>query len=298
MISVLIPVFNFDVTNLVTELQRQLIAENIPYEFIVIDDHSTNFSAENSNLELFPNLKFIELKKNIGRSKIRNLLASKAIYEWLLFLDADAFPSRDNFISNYLSEIKKNDFWFYCGGVEYKNKKPRNDSVLRWKVGKNREEVGILVRKQSPGRYFFSANFLIKKTLFKENQFNENIEKYGYEDFLFSFELFKKNIEICHVENAIYHLEDEGTETYLKKVKESLSNLLMLKKTGNIDNANLKLWTKYLDLKKYHLNKLFDNSFFYKILEMNLKSTNPSLLIFDIYRLAYLSYLDKVNEED
>ncbi|MDV7185799.1 glycosyltransferase [Lutibacter sp. TH_r2] len=295
MISVLIPVYNFNVTKLIEELVSQFSKLNIDFEVICIDDASPKFDNENLKLELIPNVTFLQLKKNIGRSKIRNLLAIKAQFNWLLFLDSDSFPASKNFIKNYINCISENSRVVYNGGVVYHENKPNKNAILRWLVGKEREQVSIFERTNNPCKYFFSANFLINKEAFVKVLFDENLKGYGYEDYLFSQELLRGAIEIKHIDNPISHLEEEETDVYLKKVQEALSNLLYLLNTNKIVDSEIRILNFYLKLKKYYLTFLL--KFIYKIgkgtIESNLKNENPSLLLFDIYRLGYLSVLDK-----
>ena len=50
MISILIPLYNYDATALVTLLVSQLSVENIDFEIICIDDASANYYLENDKL--------------------------------------------------------------------------------------------------------------------------------------------------------------------------------------------------------------------------------------------------------
>ena len=50
MISILIPLYNYDATALVTLLVSQLSVENIDFEIICIDDASPNYYLENDKL--------------------------------------------------------------------------------------------------------------------------------------------------------------------------------------------------------------------------------------------------------
>lgn len=120
MLSILIPVYNYDVFALVETLYKQTLECHIPFEIICLDDASQEFAIENQRINLFENVSYSILEKNIGRSAIRNLLAEKAVYENLLFLDADTIPVHDNFISNYISEIKNKAVF---GGLLYEKKK-------------------------------------------------------------------------------------------------------------------------------------------------------------------------------
>ena len=106
MLSILIPTYNYNVTRLVKEIHKQLLETKIKFEIICLDDGSkSHLNNKNKDINLLSNVNFSELDINIGRSAIRNLLAEKANYKWLLFLDADVIPKSKNFISDYISHI-------------------------------------------------------------------------------------------------------------------------------------------------------------------------------------------------
>jgi len=297
MISVLIPIFNYDVTKLVGLLKEQLISAKCKFEIICIDDASTDFFLENDSLIEQDNVTFYKLPENVGRSKIRNLLADKAKYKWLLFLDADVLPEGDNFIKSYLNCIKSKKAKVFCGGIIYQKEQPKDTKTLRWKYGKNREEIATLKRNKYPYHYFFGANFLIQKSVFNRCKFNETILKYGYEDVLFVQELRNNAISIKHINNDVYHLGIEENEFFLTKTKESIENLYILNNKKIIQEQNILIlkWVKRLE--KFKLKRIL--ALFYnlcgRMFERNLKSKTPSLFVFDIYKLTYFCYLSKVN---
>ena len=86
MLSILIPTFNHNIVSLVKELHEQAVHEDIVFEIVCLDDASTLFVAENQTITQFSNTHYEILGNNVGRSKIRNLLAQKAKYDWLLYL--------------------------------------------------------------------------------------------------------------------------------------------------------------------------------------------------------------------
>ena len=94
MLSILIPIYNYDVTQLVTQLHQQATATHQPFEIITIEDGSVKHIAENDLLRDLPNVTHIVREKNIGRSAIRNQLADMAQYDYLLFIDCDANTSK------------------------------------------------------------------------------------------------------------------------------------------------------------------------------------------------------------
>lgn len=295
MISVLIPVYNYNIISLVTFIKSQLLLTNIDFEIICIDDASTEYFTGNDKLHELHNVTFYKLTKNIGRSKIRNLLVEKSKFEWLLFLDADVFPENDNFINKYLTCIHSNEAKVYCGGIKYETTKPGNDKMLRWVYGRNREEVDNAVKQEKPYQYFFGANFLIHKSVFNTCKFNEGIVKYGYEDVFFVEDLRINNIVLQQVSNEVYHLGIEYNSVFLDKTKEAIDNLCHFSSLNTFRAENIKILNIYKKIVKYQLTWLFSSLFilFHNLFEYNLKSKYPSMFIFDLYKLTYFCFLSK-----
>lgn len=295
MLSVLIPIYNFNTTELVASIHQQLKLLSIEFEIICVCDASTKFNLENETIKNFSNTELITLNKNIGRSKIRNLLVAKSNYDWLLFLDADVFPKDDLFVKRYLDSISNNGEKVFCGGIIYKDQKPESNKMLRWVYGKNREEISVNKRSGRPYQYVSGANFLINKSIFAFIKFNEEIIDYGYEDVLFVEDLKNGNIEISHLENPVFHLGVESNLVFLNKTKEAIENLLFISSNDILIGDNLKLLKTFEILKKSKLNLVFSKVFllFKKSIEQNLISGKPSLFLFDIFKLGYLCGLDR-----
>ena len=290
MISVLIPTYQYDTFPLIKEIHKQLLKTDVTFEIICIDDCSDK-SAKNNNeaITALDHCIYHKLDTNIGRSKIRNLLASKANYEWLLFLDADVFPKSPYFIKTYLKSISELKC-VVCGGVNYHNEKPTKDRLLRWVYGKKHEEVSITKRQSDPYHHFFSANFFIHKSIFNKIKFNEEIRNYGHEDTLFSLCLRNENVLLKHIDNSVYHLGIETNEIFLTKAKESVLNAYYLYQNNLFKKNDLKLVDAFLTLKSLRLSNIFAYFFkkTHKLMESNLTSENPSILVFQIYKLGYL----------
>lgn len=293
MLSILIPIYNYNVYDLVETLHQQALKCNIIFEIICLDDASKYFVDENQKINQFSNSSYSILNKNIGRSAIRNLLAQTATYDNLLFLDADTIPVHNNFISNYLSQINDNEKVVY-GGILYESSKPQKEQLLRWIYGTQREALSTLERNKNPYISFLTLNFLIKKSVFYKVNFNEKIPNLRHEDTLFSYELMLRKIEIIHVENPVYHLGIEGSKTFLRKSEEAVVGLKNLVDSDLISIDYVKLAHYFQIIKKYHLLGLV--AFGFKISRIlfvkQLLSKKPSLLLFDIYRLGYYSTLN------
>ena len=183
MLSILIPCYNFNIHNLVKDIQKQGKLLKINFEIICIEDGSSEFFL-NHNIKNLQYVTYIVNKENIGRSKIRNLLAKKAKFNWLLFIDCDSKINNNKFLSNYIEKINPSNSVFY-GKTEYSKKQKTTNKKLHWLYGQKIESK----RKKNQ---FSSHHFLIQKNTFKQVNFDEKIEKYGHEDTIFSIQL-KKN---------------------------------------------------------------------------------------------------------
>ena len=168
MISICIPIYNFQVCNLVAELHKQAEQLKIVYEIICIDDNSEKKWVEkNECLNGHINVRYYQLKSNIGRSKIRNLMAEKSKYDYLLYLDCDSAIISDNLLSKFI-EIQQVSNVVY-GGRTHGNKRPEDNSLyLRWLYGIKREDKTIADRELDPYLSFRSNNFLVKKSILND----------------------------------------------------------------------------------------------------------------------------------
>ena len=288
MISVLIPTYNYAIFPLVFILFEQLEKQNIDFEIICLDDGSTKFHAENNRINTLKNCSYSILEQNIGRSSIRNLLAKKARFDNLLFLDADVIPVYENFISKYIPYLNSDEKVIY-GGIQYQKAKPEKSQILRWAYGNSREALSVEKRNENVYLSFLTLNFLITKSVFEKVRFNEKIPNLRHEDTLFSYDLKKANIKVIHIENPTIHHGLECSKVFLRKSEEALQGLDYLIKNKLISADYVRLSGRFDTLKKYYLNGLYLLFYetFRKSLLRNLLGKKPSMLVFDLYRLGY-----------
>ncbi|MBS4013185.1 MAG: glycosyltransferase [Bacteroidetes bacterium] len=299
MLSICIPVYNFEVLPLINELYIQAKNTSKPYEIIAIDDASNaHFKTLNQKLIEIPGIIYEELENNIGRSKIRNYLCKKASNQYLLFMDCDALITDRNFISNYFLAIDelKNPDSLICGGRNYQKDRPKDSTSLHWVWGNKREAFDASTRSKNPYQSFMTNNFVMPKSVLESNPFNEDLSGYGHEDTLLGFEMKKKNIPIIHIDNPVEHIGLEEASVILEKTIQSTENLLKIYHITNKDKDFVsisKLLKIFEKIRKLKLTKLvrFFFGLFRKTIEGNLKSTKPSILMFDIYKLGIICRL-------
>ena len=285
MLSILIPVYNYNVLPLVNELVKQCNIVGIDFEILCQDDASNSpENILNHEINLLPNCSFFINESNLGRGRNINSLSLKAKYDWLLILDCDTFPSQNNFIKNYIDYIKDSQNKIVFGGIIYNDKRPQDEKLLRWIYGHKRESTSVL-----------TSNLLIKKEVFLQYPFDESITKYGYEDLLF-FSVLKTNLfEVLQIENPTFHLNLETSEIFLHKTKTALENLVFLYNLKKIIKEESKIIKAFEFLEKLKLVRFSALIFAKKQtkIERNLFSPKPSLLLFDLYKLGYFCSLKK-----
>jgi GT2 family glycosyltransferase len=298
MISILIPVYNFNIVRLVTELQRQAVKASVPFEIIVIDDCSSSLlSGQNKDVGKLPGVRFYELDANIGRARIRNRLAEMAVYSSLLFMDCDSEVPSENYINDYLNYC--NQQIVVCGGRTYKEDPPEEvEYMLRWLYGIHKEQIPAVVRNKNPYRSFMTCNFMIPKPVFLQIQFDESIVLYGHEDTLFGLELRKKGIPVIHIQNPLIHLGLDIAREFLRKTDEGIENLLTLVEAGKIhheDICDIHLLRTYEILKRYRLVNayLFLYNSIANMVTKNLLGSYPRMFIFNLYKLSLFSRMMK-----
>ncbi|MCH2022836.1 MAG: glycosyltransferase family 2 protein [Saprospiraceae bacterium] len=299
MLSILIPVYNFDIRKLVRQLHQQGLLLDIPFEIICIDDASLKEYTElNTSVKNLEHTSFEVLEKNIGRSKIRNYLATKSKFNWLLFMDCDSLPVNSNYLHNYSKHLNLDRVVY--GGRVYKNNAPKDKRMLlHWHYGKQREENNASKRNIRAYRSFMTNNFLITKKTFFDIQFNEELNEYGHEDTFFGLELKKKNISILHLDNPLEHIGLENNSVFIKKSEQAIQNLYLLYQNYGL-KKDVKLLNYFITVNKYYFDKLI--LLLYKITKKqilsNLNSNKPKLKFFDFYKLGYMLELSKKNNPE
>lgn len=297
-LSICVPVYNFDVNELVNELRYQ-IDKGLEAEILLIDDASEKSFIE-SNRDLRSKVgQFIFLDKNIGRSKIRNLFLKYSNSDYLLFLDCDGKVISKNFLKNYIEYIDSKNPDVIFGGRKVSDVKPDSEYGLRWKFATERENLPVEKRVESPYLDFQTNNFVVKRSVLEKVPFNEGITQYGYEDLVFSKDLHDQDIKIDHIDNPIFNNDVETNAVFLAKADQSARSLAQLiKNDKNFDRVSqIKLAKAYLFMHK--TGTIYIYRLLYRIvksrLEKKLLTGSASLRALDLYKLGQLTlYMNRL----
>ena len=286
MLSILIPVYAESITRLVSELVRQGRALEIPFEIIILDDGSTvAIKQENQPVADIPEVTYENLPQNLGRSAIRNLLGERAKFPYLLFLDCDSYPAKEDFLKNYLENLAPDRV--LVGGTAYAATAPRGKE-LHWLVGSQREVVAAAQRALHPHHGFSSFNFVVPKAVFKKIKFDDTINGYGHEDTLYGWSLKKGGTEVKHLDNQLIHSGLDDATTFLVKRQMAIRNLLILQKKYAI--MDTRLLRTYARLSAIGLRPVVIGLYdvFENFILRNLHSSRPWLVFFFWWSLVEL----------
>lgn len=289
-LSILLPCYNNVCTDLVTALSRQ--AENIvnsgrrlDYEIIVADDGSTDHDAINRNkaIDRLPHARYVLRGHNTGRSAIRNWLAREARHPWLLFIDSDLGIDNDNYLAAYLALDSAE---VTCGGYTVSGDPKALRHNLRYAYeNKNRNKHMAAERLKHPYENFHTSNFMIRRSIMLDHPLDERIRRYGYEDILFGKNLGRLGISITHIDNPLVFNSFENNAAFTAKTSEGMATLAEFE---NELRGYSPLITMAERLDRLHLTPFVRAMFktFVKPIKNNITGNNPSLLLFNIYKLG------------
>ncbi len=268
-LSVLVPVYNWDIGPLLTRLHSQCLqlSEGEHVEIIVMDDGSSEKYSNSSIAAQLPLVSYKELAVNRGRAEIRNELLLRAKGEYVLFLDADMLPDQDDFIQTYLEHVRKG-CEIICGGISYLQNEEENPqySFYLYKSCKT-EALAPAVRSTIPWRYLFTSNIMVRRDIMTSVHFDSRFTGYGFEDIEWGIRL-GDSYTIAHVDNSCSHMGVMDKKQVFAKMRNSIPNYSLLlslhpSKTGHTGAGKLARLLKSLpDILLRIADKLLSSLFF------------------------------------
>lgn len=230
MLSICLPIYNYDVRPLLRGLLRQAGELSSPVEIVALDDAShPEWQARNAELGHWEGVDYQVLAENVGRARIRNLLAQRASQPYLIFLDSDMSLVNEDFLANYLA-LAQSGASVACGGHVYNPQPPERARRLHWRYGITRETPPLAQRQQQPYQSFKTSNFMVRREIMLEIGFDERLRQYGHEDTLFGFHLEAAGIPLQQIDNPLRHDDLETNPIFLQKTERGLANLARIQR--------------------------------------------------------------------
>jgi glycosyltransferase involved in cell wall biosynthesis len=288
-LSILIPVYNRDVAELVHALVAQAPAWPGPLEIRLLDDGSAEqCRANNRLLATLPRVKYRELASNVGRAAVRNRLAASATYEWLLLLDNTSQVPDGYYLARYAAALGAAPV--VAGGVRYAAQAPPEPALrLRWLYGCQREARTLAQRQAAPYDQLLVNNLLLKKAVSQRFPLDESLRGYGHEDTKLGWQLAAAGITIHHLDNPIVHAGLETADVFLAKSEQAVHNLVRLLREGDL-GKNSRLVRTVRCLQRAQLAAVAQAALTRSepLLRYNLLSNSPSVKVLDALKLLWL----------
>lgn len=250
--DVSIIIVNYNTSKLINDCLKSIVEKTTDLEFeVIIVDNNTENLSETINPSGIKNIRYIQLKENLGFGKANNQGAKIAIGRNLFCLNPDTLLINNaiKILSDYLDSHPKCGI---CGGNLYDiNLKPIN-SYKKWRAG-IRDALNMIL-KNYPAKILYRKNFqynlsstpcnvgyitgadlMIRKKLFNSiNGYHPSYFMYN-EDPDLCFRVHKLGYRIVSVPQAkIIHLEGQSLPSKDKLIYkgkllgESLANYLNL----------------------------------------------------------------------
>lgn len=230
LLAICIPTFRDDASPLIRMLSDLPEAERCP--LLLYDDGSGDplLAREHANaLAAYPgSTRHEAAPENRGRSFARNWLVTHSPADWILLIDADMLPDQRDFLESYIAAIGSvGGPALIAGGFSLDQVSPEHDKRLHYGQSRQSDCVGAETRSADPGRFVFSSNILVHRSVMQAIPFDEAFTGWGWEDIEWGMRVADE-FPILHIDNTATHLGLEEDSRLLDKFGSSGSNFARL----------------------------------------------------------------------
>lgn len=203
-IDVIIPVFNSQDTiiDCISSIQMQQIPDNWKVNIIIVDDASTDKSADFIIEHFGDQITLIRNNNNSGRARTRNIGTRSGEGEIVVFLDSDCIFENQSVLERYLELINSGQDCIFA------NIRSRKNDFTAYYVN----DIAIKRFASADAGDFMqmtSASLAIRRSLLiKSGGFCEEYTYYGFEDRDFIARLLKLNAKLSVDKKCIVYHED------------------------------------------------------------------------------------------
>ena len=243
-LSICVPFYRSDVSNLADRLIRQSDLLRDSLEIVFADDGSQDLATadrlRNKLQQSNAAATLAVFQRNQGRAKIRNHLVGLARGRFVLFLDADMMPDGDDFVARYLDLARNDSADIVVGGCSYDQVQdvPKSQRLDLYH-GIRTQCESAAVRNKEAARYVFTNNLMVRREALTRLPFDEGYTGWGYEDTDWGFAAIRSGARILHIDNTATHLGLSTDASLIKKHRESVVNYSRLAQKFPLETATL-----------------------------------------------------------
>lgn len=228
-LSVLIPFYRDNPVPLAKDLADEIAAGGLPVEIVLFDDGEPdpdlNISVAAAVDRLPAPARLLTSRRNVGRAAGRNRLASAAIGNWQLFLDADMTVTED-FLQTWMQLIESYEFDAAFGGYTA-DPVQQNSHRLHAALARSSDENNADFRNQIGTTAFCTSNLLVRSGLMRKIGFDENFTGWGWEDVDWAVRAENEGT-LVHFDNPAGHSGWQSPDVLLRKFRDAAHNYARL----------------------------------------------------------------------
>jgi glycosyltransferase involved in cell wall biosynthesis len=226
-LSVLIPFFRDDPSDLIAALDREAAKLMGSVEIVVLDDGSADEAlarkVEHQIATTELPARFVRLRLNEGRAKGRNRLAQHARGSSYLFLDADMRPDDDRFLQSWADLVALKDPAVAFGGFSLTQSPKDARFRVHRRMAAKAECVPFFERALTPEKYVYTSNLLVRRDAFDAEAFDDAFTGWGWEDVEWAMRMARR-FTVVHTDNPASHLGLDTTQDLARKYEQSVAN--------------------------------------------------------------------------
>lgn len=216
-ISVIIPAYSSG--RMLRETLEGLAAQEGAFEVVVVDDGSTDGTADMVEGLPFPVPLRVERQQHRGRAAARNVGAERAVAPVLLFLDADVRPT-PGFIAAHLRHYRDGE----RRGVQGRTlQDPRTLTTLFMQTSHMMPDLTVRRQQNLSPYHVITRNFSVSAAAFRDvGGFDEEFVGYGWEDIELGLRLKQAGVRLHYDPEALaYHLDLQQLEDAMAKLRQA-----------------------------------------------------------------------------
>lgn len=224
-LTVIIPTYNrkAQLKKCLEHLNKQTLAKDA-YEVIVVNDGSTDNTADFLKETHYPNLKVLH-QKNAGQGNARNLGIAHASGQIILFMGDDIY-GEENFLKMHTKFHEQNpEVEAACLGLTLWDSSLEINPFMEWLTHGGPQ---FAYHKLTPGKeasfwFFYTSNISLKAKLLHAQPFDPDFHGYGWEDIELGYRLSKEeNLKLIYEPAALaYHdhyMQEDSLKSRMEKV--------------------------------------------------------------------------------
>jgi GT2 family glycosyltransferase len=228
-LSVLIPFYRDDPRPLLIALASEAERAELSVEIVLFDDGEPDADLNNAVSEQVSALpvpvRLLTAHRNVGRACGRNRLASAAIGDWLLFLDAD-MTVPDGFLWGWLETIDSREFDAAFGGYTADPVTCRAHR-LHAALARASDEHSAATRQSIGATAVCTSNLLVRVEIMRQTPFDEHFTGWGWEDVDWAVRADKIG-QLVHVDHPAGHAGWQTADALLRKFRDAARNYARL----------------------------------------------------------------------